>query len=135
MKLLLFLLLFQQKDFANNQIMVSGITMIENLHYSFCVSVLGQAIKGDAYVDLKIHIPNEKILGPVFIKTNNGQFSPLPIQYVNKNGYSIIRLFFRLSDQWTSIDTGITFIVVKTRENVYRIQINNNLSNLKNYAK
>jgi len=140
MKTILLLLLSvncfsQQKEFYNNRIAVNGITVLETLYYSPNISVFVQAIKGDQYIDLKINIPKEKIIGPVFIETRNGKFSPIPIQHVNKNGYSILRLFYRLKHQWVSIDSGITFLIVKTTDNVYRIPTHSNLSNLKNYTK
>jgi hypothetical protein len=97
------------------------------------VICLAQTDKLSQYVDIKIKVIHEKVIGPVFIETNKGNFSMVPDK-INKNGFTILRLFFRLKEQWVSIDSGITKIIVKTEQNVYNLTINNNLSNLKNYA-
>ena len=138
MKTLIFILLSiplfaQQKEFPDNSAFVYGITMVETIHFEPKIVILGQSIKGDAYVDIKIHIANERIINPVFIETNKGQFT-IPIYTINKSGYSILRLFFRLKEQWVSIDSGINFIIVKTDKKTYRIVVNNNLNKLKTYA-
>ena len=135
LKTLLFLLIIQQPTFENHRTMQHGITMqkwisTDTANGVFC---LAETSKISDYVDIKIKIVNRAIISPVFIETNKGKFA-IPVYDISKNGYSILRLYFRLSEQWVSIDSGITFITVKTDKNTYQIKLNDNLSTLKNFA-
>jgi hypothetical protein len=133
--LILFLLLQNPLVQFNHKVMENGIT--KKVWYiadtGSGVFVIGQTTKIDDYVDLKIRIVHRTIISPVFIETNNGKFS-MPIYDANKSGYSIIRLYFRLKEQWVSIDSGITKITVKTDRELLYIYLNDNLKQLKEYA-
>jgi len=138
MRTILLLLLtancFGQFPEPRNNVYEYGITkqqwVITNTNDVFC---LFETDKLSDYVDVKIKVVHESILYPyAYIRTNCGNYA-IKIHKINKRGFTVFRLYYRLKDVWVGIDSGIKTIEFKTDKNWHKIVINDNLNKLKNY--
>lgn len=135
MKTILLILVLWQFPPPSDNFFTYGITCEKWHNTQSGVFCKVQTDKLSDYIDLKIKVARETILYPeIFIFTNAGNYTAKIEPKLNKNGYSIIRLFYRQKELWIGINSGIKRIEFKTDKNWHSITINDNLNQLKTFT-
>jgi hypothetical protein len=135
MKTILLILILWQFPPLSDNFFTYGITCEKWINTDHGVFCKFQTDKISNYVDLKIKVARETIIGPsAFIFTNAGNYVVQIEPKLNKNGYSIIRLFYRQKELWVGIESGIKRIEFKTNKTNRIINVNDNLNQLKTFT-
>lgn len=133
MRIIILLLLINISGYSQKTWEFSSI-MTSDYFRQDSVLCFAEAKKGEGIVTIKIHMVCGKVISPIFVKTNLGNFLQ-HIDHVNKNGFYCFNLYLRRQDQWKSIDSGIKEISFYNGKTWNYINVNSNLKKLKEYAK
>jgi hypothetical protein len=132
--LLIILLLIAARIYSQRKVYDCGFIRTSGWYFGDSTYCYFRAIEGEKMITLKIKAFRDSILSPIFIVGYDSRYTPMHVPKVGKRGFSEVNLHMYNREVWSLLESGIYKIVFIGKKMKYRIKINDNFKNLKNYA-